>query len=77
MARPQLTRDGQRVTLKPHPGPFTRQQLIDAVERELALRRDVYASRVEQMKMKPGVAEWELGLMTRVRDLVASLPAKP
>jgi hypothetical protein len=53
--------------------PLTDQ--IKAVERELALRRNVYARRVLTGKMKQGQADREIALMTAVHETLVGLLA--
>lgn len=47
---------------------FTVQEKLKAVERELAMRRNVYAKWVASGKMKPFHAEREIGVMEAIAE---------
>jgi hypothetical protein len=50
------------------PTGFTTAELIRECEREIALRRNVYRSRVEAGKMKQTVADRQIALMVAIAD---------
>lgn len=47
---------------------FTTQEKLKAIEKELAMRRNVYAKWVASGKMKPFHAEREIAVMEAIRD---------
>ena len=46
--------------------PFTAQQKLEAVERELSFRKRVYERFVSEGKMPKGKADWEIGIMKEI-----------
>jgi hypothetical protein len=50
-------------------------QQIEEVDRELALRKDVYEVAVSKAKMRRAVADYHMGRMVAVRNTLAWLQA--
>ena len=46
--------------------PFTTEDLIACVEREITMRKKVYPRWVEQRKMKADKADWEIAAMEEI-----------
>lgn len=59
------------------PDGFTREELIESVERELRLRERVYARQVELGKLSHKTSEHEKGAMRAVLAVLRQLPATP
>lgn len=59
--------------LKPNPGPFSREQLVPCIERELGQRHRVYGGLIYKGKMKQGMAEFEIGMMERIHSIMLVL----
>lgn len=47
---------------------FTLEEKIRCLTREVALRLAVYAKRIREKKIKPGVAEREINIMAEILD---------
>jgi hypothetical protein len=47
---------------------YTTLEKIACLDRELALRRNVYAARIRQGKMRADTAQREIGLMEAIRE---------
>jgi len=59
------------------PSGFTREQLLECVDRELRLRERVYPRWVSLGRMSHSKAEDEKALMGAVRAVLAQLPPTP
>ena len=59
------------------PDGYTREQLVAAADRELALRRKAYPRWVELGKMSRAKAADEIGLMEAILATLRQLPATP
>ena len=53
--------------------PITLTQMIKCVEREIALRKSVYAKRVQAKEMKPEDARHELDCMVAILEALTKL----
>lgn len=47
---------------------FTAQEMVDAVEREIKLRRRVYRNRVNTHRMSKAQADYQVRIMEAIRD---------
>ena len=54
-------------------GAFSLREQIEEVDRELAMRRDVYPRRVSAGRMRASVATYHMARMQAVRDTLQAL----